>query len=79
MARGIAARAGYLAMRKERAALLIQSHVRMCRAREEFLSGRRATVALQCAWRCKMARRAFATKKREAQEAGALLKAKSEL
>ena len=79
VARGIAARARYLAMRKERAALLIQSHVRMCRAREEFLSGRRATVALQCAWRCKMARRAFATKKREAQEAGALLKAKSEL
>ena len=79
VARGIAARARYLAMRKERAAVLIQSHVRMCRSRAEYLSGRRAAVAFQCAWRCKMARRAFAKKKREAQEAGELLKAKSEL
>ena len=79
MVRGIAARARFKDRRRVVAAELIQSHVRMCRARSELRRSKAAALAFQCAWRCKMARRELRRRRAETKEAGALMKAKSQL
>ncbi|CAI0383211.1 unnamed protein product [Linum tenue] len=88
--RGMAARNDLLFRRKKKAAILIQisflneldSFQSQCRrhlARLRYLKLKRASIAMQCAWRGRVARRELRKLRMAAKETGALQEAKSKL
>ncbi|XP_077236357.1 myosin isoform X2 [Tasmannia lanceolata] len=77
--RGLSTRQKFLHRKEESAAMVIQGQWRMWKACSVFRRYRSYIVAIQCAWRRKLAKREFRRLKLEANEAGALRKAKTNL
>lgn len=66
-------------VKQQHAAVVIQSHWHRYRAQQAYQRYRRAVVAAQGAWRCKLARRELRRRRAEAREAGKLLQDKQAL
>lgn len=66
-------------LRRQRAALKIQTAWRCSTARRKWGAYRRAVVALQCCWRRKLARKELRKRRQAAREAVNLLKVCSTL
>uniref|UniRef100_A0A803LYP2 Uncharacterized protein n=1 Tax=Chenopodium quinoa TaxID=63459 RepID=A0A803LYP2_CHEQI len=77
--RGLSARQRFLLGKEHRAAILIQARWRMFKVRSAFCQHQKSIVVVQSLWRCKMARHMLRRLKQEANEAGALRKAKTKL
>ncbi|RLM80962.1 myosin-15-like isoform X2 [Panicum miliaceum] len=77
--RGFITRLYFSAIREHKAATVIQSTWRRRKVVMFFQHYRQATVAIQCAWRQKLARRELRRLKMAANEAGALREAKNKL
>ncbi|KAG2654452.1 protein OPAQUE1 [Panicum virgatum] len=77
--RGCITRRYFSAIREHKAATVIQSTWRRRKVVMLFQHYRQATVAIQCAWRQKLARRELRRLKMAANEAGALREAKNKL
>ncbi|CAO2047305.1 unnamed protein product [Urochloa humidicola] len=77
--RGFITRRYFSAIREHKAATVIQSTWRRRKVVRLFQHFRQATVAIQCAWRQKLARRELRRLKMAANEAGALREAKNKL
>ena len=77
--RGFQARKFSRDIKKHRAALLIQTNWRRHRAEVSFQRYRRGAIALQCAWRCKLARRELRKRRTQSRESGKLLQDKQAL
>ncbi|KAL8501897.1 hypothetical protein ACS0TY_021134 [Phlomoides rotata] len=76
---GFLTRRKFLGRKEDRAATLIQAHWRMFKVRSIYRNRQHNIVAIQCLWRKKLAKRKLRRLKKEANEAGALLLAKSKL
>ncbi|KAK1288010.1 hypothetical protein QJS10_CPB19g01893 [Acorus calamus] len=80
--RGFSSRQRFFYRKEHSAAMHIQAYWRMWKARSMFRHCQRGSVAIQCAWRQKLARKELRRLKLvrwEANEAGALRKAKNKL
>ncbi|XP_058078389.1 myosin-15 isoform X2 [Magnolia sinica] len=77
--RALSVRQKFLRRKEDRAALLIQAQWRMRKACSIFRQSRRYIVAIQCAWRGKLAKRELRRLRMEANETGALREAKNKL
>ncbi|KAK1263845.1 hypothetical protein QJS04_geneDACA013490 [Acorus gramineus] len=80
--RGFSSRRRFFYRKEHSAAMHIQAYWRMWKARSMFRRCRRGSVTIQCAWRRKLARKELRRLKLvrwEANEAGALRKAKNKL
>ncbi|ONK75079.1 uncharacterized protein A4U43_C03F13100 [Asparagus officinalis] len=77
--RSYVTRQRFISLMKHRAAIRIQAWWRMCIAGAVFERYRRVTVSVQCAWRCKAAKKTLRKLKVAASEAGALREVKNKL
>ncbi|XP_021738908.1 myosin-15-like [Chenopodium quinoa] len=77
--RGLSARQRFMLGKEHRAAILIQARWRMFKVRSAFCQHQKSIVVVQSLWRRKMARHMLRRLKQEANEAGALRKAKTKL
>ncbi|KAK4854336.1 hypothetical protein QYF36_022466 [Acer negundo] len=77
--RGFLTRQKFLHGKKHKASTLIQARWRMCKFRSALRQHQTSIIAIQCRWRQKLAKRELRRLKQEANEAGALRKAKNKL
>ncbi|XP_057248607.1 myosin-15 isoform X3 [Beta vulgaris subsp. vulgaris] len=77
--RGFSARQRYMSSKEHRAATLIQARWRVFKVQSAFRQHQKSIVVVQSLWRRKIARQLLKQLKQEANEAGALRKAKTKL
>ncbi|RZC85461.1 hypothetical protein C5167_041646 [Papaver somniferum] len=77
--RSLSSRNSLLHKKKHKAALQIQTHWRMFKARSTYQRYHSSMIVLQCLWRQNLAKRVYRKLKREANETGALRLAKNKL